>query len=64
MLFREIPIIMKKMFRSLRKNLKKGKPKNISTISTDLFESVIGIKTFNNSKKAQLTVPNWKLPIF
>ena len=36
-----VPIIMKKMFKSLIKNLKKGKPKKIFTINTNLFESVI-----------------------
>ena len=46
-----IPIIMKKMFRSLRKNLKKGKPKKINTISTDLFESVMASKLSIIQKK-------------
>tara|TARA_Y100000590_G_scaffold450654_1_gene590666 strand:+ start:1306 stop:2052 length:747 start_codon:yes stop_codon:yes gene_type:complete len=36
-----VPIIMKKMFKSLLKNLKKNKPKKIITINTNLFESII-----------------------
>ena len=36
-----VPEIMKKMFRSLINNLKKGKPKKISTINTNLFESIL-----------------------
>ena len=36
-----VPMIMKKMFRSLIKNLKNSKPKKISTINTNLFESIL-----------------------
>ena len=46
-----VPIIMKKMFKSLIKNLKKGKPKKIFTINTNLFESVIASKLSNIQKK-------------
>ena len=46
-----VPIIMKKMFRSLIKNLKKGKPKKICTINTNLFESILASKLLNIQKK-------------
>ena len=39
-----IPNIMKKMFKSLLVNLKKGKPKKICTINTNLFEGTIASK--------------------
>ena len=39
-----VPIIMKKMFKTVVKNLKKGKPKKICTINTNLFESVLALK--------------------
>ena len=39
-----IPIIMKKMFKVIIKNLKKGEPKKISTIKTNLFESIMSSK--------------------
>ena len=39
-----VPIIMKKMFNQLIKNLKKGKPKKILTINIDLYESIIAAK--------------------
>ena len=46
-----VPIIMKEMFKSLVKNLKKSKPKNINTINTNLFESVIATKLSVIQKK-------------
>ena len=46
-----VPVIMKKMFRSLIKNLKKGKPKKICTINTNLFESILASKLLNIQKK-------------
>ena len=36
-----VPKIMEQMFINILKNLKKGKPKKISTINTDLYESKI-----------------------
>ena len=39
-----VPLIMKKMFKTVVKNLKKGKPKKICTINTNLFESVLASK--------------------
>ena len=38
-----IPEIMEKMFLQVLKKIKKGPPKNIITIKTDLYESVIAI---------------------
>ena len=46
-----VPVIMKKMFKSLIKSLKKGKSKNIKTIKTNLFESVIAPKLSKIQKK-------------
>ena len=45
-----VPKIMEQMFVDLLKNLKKGKPKKISTINTDLYESKIApyLKDFQN----------------
>ena len=36
-----VPEILKKMFKSILKNIKKGKPKKIITIKTNLFESTL-----------------------
>lgn len=46
-----VPKIMKKMFQSLIKNLKKGKPKKIITINTNLYESVLATKLSKIQKK-------------
>ena len=46
-----VPMIMKKMFRSLIKNLEKGKSKKVSTISTNLYESILATKLSNIQKK-------------
>ena len=46
-----VPIIMKKMFKSLIKNLKKGKPIKIGTINTNLFESILSSKLSKIQKK-------------
>ena len=46
-----VPMIMKKMFRSLIKNISIGKPKKISTINTNLFESIVASKLSNIQKK-------------
>ena len=46
-----VPMIMKKMFRSLIKNLKNSKPKKISTINTNLFESILASRLSNIQKK-------------
>ena len=45
-----VPEIMKIMFKSLLVNLKKGNPKNICTINTDLYESIIALKLFEIQK--------------
>ena len=45
-----VPEIMKKMFNILLKNLKKGNPKNIMTINTNLYESVIASGLSNIQK--------------
>ena len=42
---------MKKMFRSLIKNIKKGKQKKISTINTNLFESILASRLSKIKKK-------------
>ena len=36
-----VPEILKKMFENILKNIKKGKPKKIVTIKTNLFESTL-----------------------
>ena len=36
-----VPIIMEQMFINILKDIKKGKPKKITTINTDLYESKI-----------------------
>ena len=46
-----VPIIMRKMFKSLINNLKKGKPKKIFTIDTNLFESVLASQLSKIQKK-------------
>ncbi len=46
-----VPIIMRKMFKSLIKNLKKSNPKIINTINTNLFESVISTRLSGIQKK-------------
>ena len=46
-----VPTIMKKMFRSLTKKLKKGNPKKISSINTNLYESIISSKLSNIQNK-------------
>jgi molybdenum cofactor synthesis domain-containing protein len=46
-----VPKIMEIMFISVLKNLKKGKPKKITTINTDLYESKIAIFLNNIQNK-------------
>ena len=46
-----IPVIMKKMFKSILKSLKTGDPKKINTINTNLFESIMASKLSNIQKK-------------
>lgn len=46
-----VPDIMKKIFNNLLKNLKKGKPKTIVTINTNLYESAISEKLSQIQKK-------------
>ena len=45
-----VPDIMKSMFTSLLVNLKKGNPKKICTINTNLYESIIASKLFEIQK--------------
>ena len=45
-----VPEIMQKMFKTLKNDLKKGKPKKIFTINTNLFESIIALELIKNSK--------------
>ena len=44
-----VPKIMENMFLKVLKNLKKGSPKKVTTINTDLFESIVA----NELKKIQ-----------
>ena len=46
-----VPIIMKKMFKTILKNLIKGKSKKINTINTNLYESVMASKLSKIQKK-------------
>ena len=39
-----VPEIMQKMFKTLKNDLKKGKPRKICTINTNLFESIIALE--------------------
>ena len=58
-----VPQILKVMFLNIIKNLKRGKPKKILTINTNLFESVIANRLGVIQKK-QSRMYNWQLSLF
>ena len=49
--FPGVPKIMKIMFSNLLKEIRKGKPKNVITINTNLFESIMAKKLSIIQKK-------------